>query len=37
MLFEATKSVADKIRMKSGANLDRSELVHLVFGLKKPI
>jgi hypothetical protein len=36
-VFEATKSVADKIRMKSGVNLDGSELVDLVFGIKKPI
>jgi uncharacterized protein (TIGR02391 family) len=36
-VFEATKSVADKIRNKSGIDLDGSELVDAVFSIKRPI
>lgn len=36
-VFEATKSVADKIREKSGLDLDGSELVNAVFSVNKPI
>jgi uncharacterized protein (TIGR02391 family) len=36
-VFEATKSVAEKIRTKSGLLLDGTELVDQVFALKNPI
>lgn len=36
-VFEATKSVADKIRAKSGKSQDGAELVDIVFGLKAPL
>jgi len=36
-VFEATKSVADKIRTKSGLVSDGAELVDLVFSSKNPI
>lgn len=36
-VFEATKSVADKIRTKSGLVSDGAELVDVVFSLKNPV
>jgi uncharacterized protein (TIGR02391 family) len=36
-VFEATKSVADKIREKTGLRADGSELVDAAFGIKNPI
>lgn len=36
-VFEATKSVAEKIRIKSGSNNDGSALVDEVFNVNKPI
>ena len=36
-VFEATKSVADKIRSKSGLTMDGAELIDKTLGVKKPI
>ena len=36
-VFEAVKSVADKIRYKSGIHEDGSKLVDIVFSAKKPL
>jgi uncharacterized protein (TIGR02391 family) len=36
-VFEATKSVADKIRTKTGLLSDGAELVDIVFSLKNPV
>jgi uncharacterized protein (TIGR02391 family) len=36
-VFEATKSVADKIRAKSGLTDDGTELIDKAFGLKRPL
>jgi uncharacterized protein (TIGR02391 family) len=35
-VFEATKSVADKIREKSGLSMDGAELIGKAFSVKKP-